>query len=645
MGADAFSRLNGWRGFALVFSVSLTLHLLLDMLFQMSFGWHAVNHAETWFYTAVMEGTKLPPSGVADPTVWLLRGVGLLFPRSPLLGVLFSSAVLSSLTAVATYLLVRELQDQRTGLVAGLTYGGMVGSLGLSMSGFTHDHLQLPLMLAALIAAIRARKSKGARAAYWLAVFAVLLVLGQRINLVIWTAIGVAAVYWAHLLVRHYARTLFGFGDSTVYLSFIVALSAGLFFFGMPRFESILEGSLESLPQGRMGSADVVPVSLLNLWLRYNILLFVLPYGVVAAYRRRDVVGPAFLAIGLAVASVMDRGTRISDIGAAMLFAYAATEWTGGKSPSGRRWAWTAAYSAAAFACMAFSTPARPLYLALFLFGGVGLLLSLRGRGDRALLGAAASVILVGAFVNVAYVHYVDGRNIPADAEYELMAHLAAVNSGGKVLVAWDHGYMAEAVTGLESVSTPNWIDQRIHDMLWMPSRQAALSLRAAGVRYVLLSSGTIALAREGAGRVGYSVSGGLVFRPRRLPDTEYAYRYALFGLANGSAGEGFRLLRAARDPGTGLYYMLYEVSAEPSASEAAGTLVGGVAVNGGDSTTAAVNASFVSAGAAYSATSPELFAAGEVRDVLYAVPPRLVASDCALSSDAAGVGFPAVFC
>ena len=177
-----FGRFFGCPGLV-VFLVSLVVRLLLDLFFQLRFGVYAANHLEVWFYVGVLEGFKLPAGGVYDPTVWFLRLVGLLFPGGlAFYGVLLSAAFLSSLTAYLVYVLVRELYDVRSGFVAGLVYGGMVEPLGLSMSGFTHDHLQLALMVASMVFAVKAVKSGWVGGFIWSAAYVAVAEAGKNVN-------------------------------------------------------------------------------------------------------------------------------------------------------------------------------------------------------------------------------------------------------------------------------------------------------------------------------------------------------------------------------------------------------------------------------------------------------------------------------
>jgi hypothetical protein len=851
-------RLNGplkWgsgRLFALVFLVSFAARILLDVLFQARFGLHATNHIETWFYASVMEGLKETPYQASDPTVWILRAASPLFP-GPLafFGVILSSAVLSSLTAAAIFLLVGQMHDKRAGLLAGLVYGGMVEPLGLSMSGFTHDHLQLLLMVASMLFAAKAIRSGLAGGFLWSLAYVVTVEAAKHVNDSINMIVGVTLAYVGYAVIEYARRQAFGAaGEGLVYPAYASGAIVVLFAFGSTLLPPLLEGSLESLPQGRMGSADILPAGLNTIWLRYNLLLFLLPYGIVAACRRRDMLGILLATVGFMAASVMDRGTRIGDIGVAMLAAFAiadwdakaknlvpewlragrlslaasavgitclawlasayashasadpaagylvtalaaaaawlaysqckppapsrrpkagipagllpkalasaalaaaaaaaalATEW--GAGYAGKVWqlgvffagvvapasaglfasaalpallsalatGWAAkryvaagwwntgrvahaailfymllaAVSSAAltraaghgtpslpntllyfacgacllytaftqmrlyaalalflagFAAVSFNGTIHPAYSALFAAGAAALFAVLRGwPSDTKALAAAAVLIVLGLATNAAYVGTAESRKVTTDAEYGLMSWLRDNNAGGRILVAWDHGYMAEAVTGLESVSTPNMIDQRVHDMLWMPERQASLNLRNSGVRYILFNEENFNVARDAEGELSYRIMGAFVMTPERVPPPELSDRYLVYLLRHNMTGGGFRPLRSVRDDATGMTISLYEVVGEAEPGGAA--YAGGIAYNpGGNKTVRMLAATTLSDNGTYARTyhtlANETFGAGELKEVLYRVR-GLNLSGCVLrTSPLAGGGW-----
>ncbi|MFH1054658.1 MAG: glycosyltransferase family 39 protein [Candidatus Altiarchaeota archaeon] len=543
-----------------VFIASFVVRLLLDLLFQLRFGWHAVNSVETWFYVGVMEGTKLPAYKLADPTVWILRAVGALLPYgASLYGVLLTSAALSALTAALLYFLVRELYDQRTGFAAGIVYGGMVEPLAISLVGFTHDHLQLALVVASLVLTVKAFKSGCRGAILCAAAYAALIYHALYINESIKVAVGVAAVYVGYRLLEHMSPKIWRtHSKDSAYKVFLLLLAIGMLTVGQFMVPSLVEGALKGLPQGRMGSGDVLPTNLLNIWLRCNILIFLMPFAAVAAYKRKDTIGITLTVVGLLIASVMDRGTRISDIGVAILVAYAIADWGAWKNKA--KFKATLAFSISVFALMLILTTTRLVYAAVFLTGGSVLLYLLwAGKKQDKMLPLLVTVLLVGAAVNAAYTYSVDADRIVTEAEYSLLKWLGGNNKGGTILTAWDRGYMAEVVSGLKAVSTPNKINTGIHNLLWMPSGESSAKLSQEGVKYIMIRAADPSETKDVTGLT--QSSRGLILRPEGIPVGTIVNDMASYKITRGQEDEHLKIIRTETDATTGEGFILYEIS------------------------------------------------------------------------------------
>ncbi|MFH0863193.1 MAG: hypothetical protein V1875_09235 [Candidatus Altiarchaeota archaeon] len=853
MNSKRLYELGVWNLAALVFIVSLAARLLSDLVFQLRFGAHATNHIEIWLFTGVAEGSRLSTGGLAgDPTIWLMRLVGAVFPGGlAFYGVMLSSAVLSSLTASAIFLIASELYDRRTGLIAGIIYAGMVEPIGLSTSGYTHDHLQLLLISAAVLFAVKASKSGIKGGIICSIAFYGAYEIGRRVNPSFLLAVGIILVYVIYALLAYLFQAGFGRKSTLLYPLYVSVVLLLLFSFGRTFLPPMIEGSLDALPQGRMGSADIVPANANTLFIRYNILLLLLPVGVVAAYRREDLFGLLLTAVGFMLASIMDRGTRISDLGVAFLAAYAIVEMSekAGKKPlrmasallhaillaglvklsvdyalleapaysgwalpastylllaasaimgclilqwagatniwagpaeakaAARKLFWNIrAASVAAFALlalaysggamdavntayglvsvllgtvlphtMALSAAAAfpvfsaaiicaiiwrryletapsgihtPLIIVFFAsFAALGSALTarayyghfqplsypvtllvilaaflavshsgLRRKAQMALAAlvpayvislmspiqlispsiwanivifataaaamihvlnspeirektpyALAIVLLVGLAVNVAYAFTVEARKVGSDAEYEVYKWLRENGRGGRILVPWDHGYMAEVVSGLGAVSTPGYIDQPLHDLLWRTEPQAASELAERGVRYVFLNNETFNIARDREGGMAYKIMGGLIMPPADTPPFELADHYAIYRLRHNTTSGHFRLVKAQTDKATGMQLLLYENLAAPVGNA---STIGAIAVNVGTAktvrilayTTESANGTF---NMTYHLLGVESFKEGEVRDLIYEMP-SLNRTACALRAASA---------
>jgi hypothetical protein len=638
-----------FRGALWVFGVSLAIRLLMDAVFLLRFGAHATNHVETWFYVGLLEGTKLPAGGIYDPTVWLLRAFGVVFSGgSGFLGVLAASAILSSITAVGLFYLVDMLYERKAAFASGVVYAAMVQPIALSMSGFTHDHLQLPFMMALLVCTIKAADAFARRdcggAAVYAAVFALAAYNALRVNESAKVALAICAAYAGYRLLEKLSQERKASSVYPAYLSFLlIAITAGGFFV-LPR---ILSNTISALPQGIGGSDDVLPTGLLTLWLRYNVLLVLAPMGLLSAYRRKDIVGICLLTSGLAIAMVMDRGTRISDLGFAVIVGFALSDFSNVRNKAKHLRA-TAAWAACLFAFMLVFAQARLPYVLVFILAAAWMARAV-WRGNIA--WALAALVFAGIATNMVFVLASSPRGVATEAEFKLLDWLSKNNEGGKVLVSWDHGYMSEAVSGLESVSSPNGIDRRVHDMLWMPEEQSALSLSGAGVRYVLARSDSITLAQDDSGRRGFRLFGGLVFSPKSPPAVRYADRYAIYKMANNRTEASLVLVRQEYDPESQVRYMLYKVVGQPP--EQGVLLVGGLAQNTGARLQAVVNVTVASGQLVQSEYFNQTFEPGGTTDVLYRLSADFMSPNCSISAQAAtgdwpagkAVQFPVVFC
>jgi len=546
-----------------VFVVSLIMRLGLGLLFQLTFGPHAVNHVETWFYVGVLEGIKLPAYGISDPTVWLLRAVGSVFPlESGLYGVLLSSIVLSALTAALVYVFALELtSDKGVALVSGLTYGGLVQPLGLTLGGFTHDHLQLPLMLVSFILLLRALKAGWVARIVYAEFYVILVYYARYVNESIYVAVGVGALYVGYVLFRRWGPRLRLVADEvSAYRLYLALFLLGLLVVGFTILPDYLERMLSALPQGRYGSGDVLPVTLLTLWVRYNIILFLIPFAALAAYGRRDVFATSLAASGLVIAYSMDRGARIADIGLAVLFAYAVVDW-GGKAVKARgftaaaRWKTTSYLSIALFALMTLLTQTGFAFTASIMMAGSILLYALRPGRHSSVVLASCAVLFAGFAVASCYILLADTQTIPSETEYKVLSGLRDA-ADGLVLAEWDHGYMVETLSGLKAVSTPGSLDDDIYQSLWLPSGEAAAKLRSIGVKYILVNKvnpGQLSSIKDLV-----LASNGLLPSPRnRTLDFSRSLAYHIVAK---SPDDNVNLISAQRDEATGTQVLLYEV-------------------------------------------------------------------------------------
>ncbi len=521
---------------ATVFGAAFGVRLLLNTVFYLLYGWHSAYHVELWLYYGVATGEHVTGPGMSDPTVWIMRTLGSLLSGDALMyAIAFLAAALTAAAASIIYLIVSKVWGGRAALYAGLLYGFMVETLSLSVVGFTHDHLVTPLTLLGVYGIVSAVKDERLKNRFlWVLCAAAAFLLGARVHIGAYVGVGVAAVYLTGEMFRNYRH----------YRVLAALTLASMLLFGLCILPSFMEYQLGRLPQGRFGSADVTPVSAGDLWLRYNVLLLLLPWGVLAAYRRRENISLTYAVVGVIFAVIMDRGTRISDIGVAMLAAYALTSW---HPRWNRRFMF---YSGALLGVSTFLLPTPPVYRIIAGVAGLALVyltVESEYRGALAVVLAAGVLLAAANFT-------VDTGSIVSEAEYRLYGRVPE----GRVFAAWDRGYMVEALSDSDAVSTAGEIEYMAHRSLWLTERQAADILSDQGVAYILVSDRDFAVVSDG-GLPQYRIDGGLVLEVAETPPLSAVEHTAAYRLAGGQP-EYFTLVDSEEDRVLGRKYMMYRV-------------------------------------------------------------------------------------
>jgi len=340
----------------IIFGYGLLQRVLLDIAFWEKYGWHASHLTEIWFYckvAALYQGFK----GL-DITIYLLRLLGYGFSDQYLLhAVSILAAILSSLTGVLIFYLIKNLiiSTKKQGatdakslnliaLAAAFFYTSISSVQALSVVSFTHDLLQYPIMLGFLVAIVsftrRSRTKKGAwkKNWYYLATALVLGFIGYNLNPVFLLALPLLLVYLIFcFLPKKKERpkntaplSFFKKIDPQVY--FYIILIVGLILIRYVFYEQALQvlnaftmryRSIDLIEILGRNSKDLVPTDMDKKFLDIYLLCFFVPFGFYAAYKKREVVGPTLLIIGYFIASTVDRGSRILNMGMAMVASYA----------------------------------------------------------------------------------------------------------------------------------------------------------------------------------------------------------------------------------------------------------------------------------------------------------------------------------
>lgn len=340
----------------IVFLFGLLQRVFVSIVFWEKFGWHASHLTEVWFYSK-MAAAPRPLGSSKDITLYLLRLVGLIFPQEGLMNaVSILAAVLSSFTGVVIFYLVRNvvIASKREGkydnfipLAAAFFYTGISSAQALSIISFTHDLLQMPIILgflASVIAFLNRSKAlgglkKGLRKSwYYLLIALVLAYFGYNLNPVFFIAIPLLIIYLIFRLLppkKEKAERKGPFAylkniDPQIY--FYVILLLVMIFARYVFYDQVLQTFNSFLLKYRnidlihllgQNSKDMVPTAMDKKFIDIYALLFFVPFGFYAAYKHREGIAPTLLIISYFVSVTVDRGSRLLNIALAMIASYA----------------------------------------------------------------------------------------------------------------------------------------------------------------------------------------------------------------------------------------------------------------------------------------------------------------------------------
>lgn len=331
----------------IIFVYGFLQRLFLDLAFWEKYGNHASHLTEIWIYCQ-KASEPLPPHA-KDLTIYLLRLIGKIFPFDSLLAaVSIFGAILSSLTGVIIFYLVKNIllpnTEERIGqddffipLAAAFFYTGISSTQALSIVSFTHDLLQIPMILGflALVVAFWKRFNResqwliGLRKNWhYLAATIVIGYLSFHINPVFLLAIPFALIYSILQIFYHQHKQVKKRSILFLYLSVLAILFFGRYVF-YDQILNIVHQILFKL-QGidllyilGQNSKDLVPSDMDKKFLDLYVLCFFLPFGFYAAYKNKRIIAPTFFILSFFLSTVMDRGSRLLNVGAAVLASYA----------------------------------------------------------------------------------------------------------------------------------------------------------------------------------------------------------------------------------------------------------------------------------------------------------------------------------
>lgn len=507
---DRIYELGRIKQATLIFFTGFITRLLLTILFINKYGPHATR-GELWHWVAAAEGKAL--LNPLDPTKLLFDVTriffgGELFPY----GLMLLAMIASSFCGVIIYFIVSELFDKKTAFTAGFLYVLMTESIYSSVANFIHDLVVLPLILLSILSFILfSKKGLGLweRLIYLISFFSFTW-FTYNASKEVYVLFGLFILFIVYTIFNFISEKL-GLGRDKSYPFFVfTALFLSLIsaaFFGGRVFDEIFG----LMSQGRYGSQDIVPLTLETFWGRTLLFIFFLPAGLLTAFRRKDNLFMALFFYGLLISFFVSRGTRIMDVGAAVLVAHALVSWK-------KQWIMPSAliYSVFLFTVLATSV----FDFDYFLFNHLpSIALSLAfiltymryGNENRFLILFLIAALFMGY---IACIEKATLSDISSEGEYVSLKWLSTqAKEGDKVLISWDRGDMASVVANVTPISNYDRISMKTHNMLWYPEDCAASELRKRGVVYVVVTSRDFSSFIEG-GEIRF-ILGSLIFKDK----------------------------------------------------------------------------------------------------------------------------------
>ncbi|MDP2911927.1 MAG: hypothetical protein Q8N76_06325, partial [Candidatus Omnitrophota bacterium] len=494
---------NNWL---IIFSLALTARLALNFLFFFRFGIHAAAEKEIWYYYGIANNTF--HISRLDPTFWVFQLIKLAPAEFWFYGVTLAGVLLSSLTAVLIYFLGAKLfNDRRAGFFAGAIYAFLPGPLGMSTANFTHDLVQLPIIALIFLLTLSMADSNGLKKIIRAIFFIILTYLGIQIGPLIIIAVFVSVFYLLIKAVKEDKKTI------VFYFIILLALFIKTVFLNdILKILSSMDSQMHSgnlLALIKANSRDLMPIDFQGLVYRMGTWSILAVIGLVFSLRKPEFLSLMVFFLGVIFAFGISRVVRIADMGCALMAAYAFNYiWLKKKA------------LVVIFICGIFSM--------LFCYNNLK----------------------------------------PACTEAEYQSFLWLKNHSqkwDKVLVAWEDGYVLEAISKLEPSSTPRNIDFPLHQIYWKTIDEAYQVLKDNHISFVEISSSYFGVSYIDAftDRFDYGGNGSIVYRPEQMGITKFSQLKDtfLFKLMDDpEASQNFKLVFEVRDNFTPTQVRIYRV-------------------------------------------------------------------------------------
>jgi hypothetical protein len=533
-----------------LFLFAFLLRAVLNLYFFLTYGWFSSNLIEIWFYYGVARGVF--PLSPLDPTRWILRLTALLVPSGALYtATAFAGALVSATGVVLVYLWIRRAVSEKAGLIAALITAVLPSSLTLCLANFSHDLVQLPMVILFWLALAAAERSAAGRERWILgAAAAFVALIGLAVGPLMAAAL-IGALFYLDWLVFRAARSGRPTALATAVFAASLLLATAVLYLLMRDHLLDLIAPLAEKARGidlraqvEITVGDLQPLPPDSLWNRYTLFLFFIPWGLWTAYRRREFFLLSLFLFGMALSLAVNRGTRLLDPIVAALIALGWANWSrnGLKATAATMLLllvpnlFPASLGALARG-LRLEIPLVKL-LPLFsdtgaLFGGpflarqrvvIGLMilffLALAAAGTLA-LSSRRRFFFPAFFALVAAAEagwVLLSASLPSSEQLEYDSYRALderAQPGEKIFAAWNQGFFIPAVTRLAPITTPDRIDIGLTSFYWAEEKEAYDELKRRGVKYVHINNRYFGLTAVDPARDAFSLRGNTIIGSR----------------------------------------------------------------------------------------------------------------------------------
>ena len=528
-----------------IFLGAFLLRVTLDLIFFLRSGWFSSHLIEVWFYYGVARGVYA--LSFLDPTFFLLRIPGLLITGPVLYQVVvFEAALISALTAVLIFYWLDSRCGREAGWWGGVVFALLPAPITLSLVNFSHDLVQVPLVVLFFWAVGLAIDGRGRRLRAGI-LAAACLFLGIKIGPLMAAALGIIFLYVLWKIFRRIIGAIPSWWASAIFLICLIALNYGFYLLIKPNLLEWIAPlalkfrGIDLMAQVRIQVGDLQPLPRDAFWNRYTLFIFFLPWGLWTVFKKRDFLAFSLFLFSLALALVVNRGARLLDLAVVVLAAQALSNWNKSAGmvtivsvliyiavdlispdlargiyfgiPYGLTLLWGSVVKS--FTSPDFQMPGMYLRCGWLFAGFVAAIILWAGLFSRRRIWITG-FILVSVIILQGYWVLLAANTSSDQVEYEAYQWMNNHSRPGeKIFAAWNQGYFLGSTTGLIPVTTPEKIDFDLSRTYWMEEKDSARELRRRGVKYLHVTSRYFGITGVNEKNDTFTMRGNTIIGPR----------------------------------------------------------------------------------------------------------------------------------